>query len=105
MNVWEGWRRLKCAWWALREDSCDCPQQDALEVLCRVFDDGADVAHQEWLEWYKPDEWFHPSRALGAFIYQRLSRTPDFQRGLRDGYAQAAREMRNAVDQLKGDKT
>ena len=27
----EMWRRLKCAWWALREESCDCPQQDAPE--------------------------------------------------------------------------
>ena len=70
----EMWRRIKCAWWALREESCDCPQQDALEVLCRVFDDGADVAHQEWLEWYKPTHWLHPSRALGAFIRLRLDR-------------------------------
>jgi len=71
MTAREFWRRIKSAWWALREESCDCPQQDALEVLCRVFDDGADVAHQEWLEWYDPTKWLHPSRALGAFIYRR----------------------------------
>lgn len=49
-------------------------QQTALEVLCRVFDDGADVAHDEWLTWYKSSEWLHPSRALGAFIRLRLER-------------------------------
>ena len=101
----EFWRRLRCAWWTLREESCDCVQQDALEVLCRVFDDGADVAHDEWLKWYKPEEWFHPSRALGAFIYQRLSRTSDFQRGWNEGCATAAREIGNTVDRPKGDKT
>jgi hypothetical protein len=68
----EFWRRLQCAWWALREESCDCPQQDALEVLCRVFDD--DESHDEWLEWYEPADWLSPSRALGAFIYLRLKR-------------------------------
>ncbi len=102
MNVRDWWRRLKCAWWTLREESCDCPQQDALEVLCRVFDDGADVAHQEWLEWYKPSQWLHPwINAPSARDDRRLFITSDFQRGWRDGYAQAAREIRNAVDGLK----
>lgn len=45
--------------------------QTALEVLCRVFEDGADAGFQEWLAWYKPEQWFHPSRALGAFIWKR----------------------------------
>ena len=103
MNVRDWWRRLRCAWWTLCEESCDCPQQDALEVLCRVFDDGADVAHQEWLEWYKPTDWLHPSRALGAFIYRRLSRGSEYQRGWRAGNASAVREIRNVVDRLKGE--
>lgn len=47
---------------------------DALQILCRVFDDGADVAYLEWLEWRKPSDWMHPSRALGAFIHMRLER-------------------------------
>ena len=51
----------------------DLWQSDALEVLCRVFDDGADVAHDEWLAWYKPSEWLNPYRALGAFIRNRLA--------------------------------
>ncbi len=47
---------------------------DALEVLCRVFDDGADAAFEEWTAWYDPKEWLGPSRALGAFIRKRLER-------------------------------
>jgi hypothetical protein len=49
---------------------------DALEVLCRVFDDGVDVAYYEWLEWYRPEQWLGHSRALGAFIRQRLDGHP-----------------------------
>ena len=43
----------------------------ARNVLCRVFLDGADKAMDEWLDWYDPREWFHFSRALGAFIWRR----------------------------------
>lgn len=46
--------------------------QTALAVLSRVFDDGPETALPEFLEWYKPSEWLHWSRALGAFIYNRL---------------------------------
>jgi hypothetical protein len=58
-------------------DSPPSPDTDevnanALEILCRVFDDGADVAMEEWYAWYNPDEWWHWSRALGAFIRLRL---------------------------------
>lgn len=45
---------------------------EALEVLCRVFDDGVDAAMEEWRAWYKPSEWMHPARGLGVFIRQRL---------------------------------
>ena len=45
----------------------------ALEVLCRVFEDGADAGYDEWLAWYKPEQWLHPSSALGGFIAQRLA--------------------------------
>lgn len=45
-----------------------------LQVLCRVFDDGVDVALPEWREWYKPSEWLGFSRGLGAFIRTRLMR-------------------------------
>jgi hypothetical protein len=44
----------------------------ALEVLCRVFEDGADARHDKWLDWYDPTKWMHPSRALGAFISLEL---------------------------------
>lgn len=54
---------------------CDCadPSVVAMQVLCRVFSDGADAFSQEWLSWYNPKDWLHWSRALGAFIYQRLT--------------------------------
>ena len=55
------------------DDELEDAHQMALEVLCRVFDDGADVGFQEWLAWYKPAEWIAPSRALGAFIHERLA--------------------------------
>jgi hypothetical protein len=45
---------------------------DVLQVLCRVFDDGADQGMDEWLAWYKPEHWFHSARGLGAFIFTRL---------------------------------
>jgi hypothetical protein len=45
---------------------------DALEVLCRVFEDGADARHDKWLDWYDPTKWLHPSRSLGAFISLEL---------------------------------
>lgn len=45
----------------------------ALEVLCRVFDDGADVGMDEWLRWRDPSQWLNPQRALGAFIRRRLN--------------------------------
>lgn len=47
----------------------------ALEILCRVFDDGADEGMQEWLAFDKTG-WLSPQRALGAFIYRRLERKP-----------------------------
>lgn len=43
----------------------------ALEVLCRVFDDGADDGVQEWLAFDKSG-WLSSERALGAFIRGRL---------------------------------
>lgn len=43
-----------------------------LQVLCRVFDDGADRAMEEWFAWYRPGQWLGFSRALGAFIRQRV---------------------------------
>ena len=43
------------------------------EILCRVFDDGADAGMTEWRAWYKPTEWLHWSRALGAFIRLRAA--------------------------------
>lgn len=46
----------------------------ALQVLCRVFDDGADEGFQEWLVWYDPTSWLSAQRALGAFIHERLER-------------------------------
>ena len=48
----------------------------ALEVLCRVFDDGADDGFGEWLAFDK-SRFLHWSRALGAFIRQRLGETLD----------------------------
>ena len=54
----------------------------ALEVICRVFDDGADRGFEEWRNWRDPGDWLSPQRALGAFIRRRLngsaaSATPD----------------------------
>lgn len=46
----------------------------ALEVLCRVFDDGADVAMPEFVAWYNPSQWLDWSRGLGAFIRTRIDR-------------------------------
>lgn len=46
----------------------------ALEVLCRVFDDGADRGFDEWRQWRDPGDWLSPQRALGAFIRKRLNR-------------------------------
>jgi hypothetical protein len=45
----------------------------ALQVLCRVFEDGADVAIDEWREWYKPEQWLWHARGLGSFIASRLA--------------------------------
>ncbi len=45
----------------------------ALEVLCRVFDDGADKGFDEWRHWRDPGDWLSPQRALGAFIRRRLA--------------------------------
>ena len=45
----------------------------ALEVLCRVFDDGADKGYREWLD-YDQTQWLWWGRALGGFIRQRLDR-------------------------------
>lgn len=45
---------------------------DALEVLCRVFPDGADARFEKWKAFYRPKDWLRPSRALGAFIYTEL---------------------------------
>lgn len=46
----------------------------ALQILCRVFDDGADVAMEEWLA-YDKAKWLSPERALGGFIRSRLDRS------------------------------
>lgn len=54
------------------EPEADWADQIALEVLCRVFDDGADAGIAEWREFNKSG-WMHWSRALGAFIRGRLS--------------------------------
>jgi hypothetical protein len=43
----------------------------ALEILCRVFDDGADAGFEEWLVFDKSG-FLHWSRALGAFIRGRI---------------------------------
>jgi hypothetical protein len=50
------------------------PEADdvALQVLCRVFDDGADRKYDHWLKWYDPTQWLHYSRALGAFIWMNM---------------------------------
>lgn len=58
------------AW--LREALDAAHDMDVLNVLCRVFDDGADVAMDEWHAWYKPSDWLSVARGLGAFIHQRL---------------------------------
>lgn len=71
-------RRFRAAWRAFRSPEnweCDCPTLDAVEVLCRVFDD-QDAALEDWRAWYRPEEWLHPSRALGAFIWHRMRRFP-----------------------------
>jgi len=52
----------------------------ALEVLCRVFDDGAEREVYEFRDWYKPSQWLGFSRALGAFIRKRLDEQPHHQR-------------------------
>lgn len=57
----------------------------ALEVLCRVFPDGADEAMEEWRAWYKPGAWMHPARALGAFIFRRLLATRQLTGWEREG--------------------
>jgi len=69
-----------------REQADGC----ALEILCRVFHDGADEAFQEW-QAFDRSGWFHWSRALGAFIATRLARDPAYQRGVREGLQQAIR--------------
>lgn len=53
---------------------CECRDADSvvLEVLCRVFHDGADQGMEEWRAFYQPEEWLGWPRALGAFIYTRL---------------------------------
>lgn len=40
---------------------------DAANILCRAFDD-FDAAMEEFREWYKPSDWLHGYRGLGAFI-------------------------------------
>lgn len=57
-------------------EHCDggMDENDVLQVLCRVFDDGADVAMDEWREWYKPEQWLGRARAVGAFIRGRVER-------------------------------
>ena len=74
-----------------REEADRC----ALEILCRVFHDGADEAFEEWLA-FDRSGWFHWSRALGAFIAQRLAREPAYQAGLREGLQQAIRLINGA---------
>lgn len=71
----------------------------ALEVLCRVFDDGADVAMDEWLAWYQPGQWFTMSRALGAFIRQRLHGA---HQALEEHLSPAERSARMATVQRTG---
>ncbi len=62
------------AWAETPDGKLDDAHSMAFAVLCRVFDDGADVAMEEWRAWYEPGDWFTASRALGAFIRQRLEK-------------------------------
>ena len=55
------------------EPDDDDGTQEALEILCRAFHNGADVVYPEWLAWYDRSQWLTWSRALGAFIYRKLN--------------------------------
>ncbi len=54
-------------------DECASMIDVSREVLCRVFDDGADAGWDEWLTFDKSG-WFWWGRALGAFIRIRADR-------------------------------
>ncbi len=58
---------------------CAAMTDVAREVLCRVFDDGADEGLQEWLDFDKSG-WLWWGRALGAFIRIRLNRLREAER-------------------------
>lgn len=50
---------------------------EAAEILCRIFTDGADEAHEEWQDFIAKGGWLNWSRGLGAFIGQRVRERPD----------------------------
>jgi hypothetical protein len=58
-----------------------------------VGHDGADQGMEEWFAWYKPEQWFHSARALGAFIYTRLKPERDELSALRSEVAKLQKEM------------
>lgn len=93
-------------------EDCAGMSEVAREVLCRVFDDGADKGMDEWQDFYAKGGWFWWGRALGAFIRvrlddmaadgsqvrllnERLSRLYEINRELRDAAPDAA--IRSAV--------
>jgi hypothetical protein len=59
---------------APEHDDCATMEDVTREVFCRVWEDGADAAMEEWRAWYKPSDWLWWGRGVGAFIYQRNKR-------------------------------
>lgn len=70
---------------------------DVRSVLARVFDDGVDVAYDEWRAYYQPDAWLSCERALGAFIRQRLLLSQTFPDA-----AEGCEVPRRAEDSTRG---
>ena len=56
------------------EERSGMDENDVVQILCRVFEDAMDEggAYGQWRAWYKPADWFHRSRAFGAFLYTLL---------------------------------
>jgi hypothetical protein len=65
---------LRAAVAAPEHDDCATMEDVTREVFCRVWEDGADAAMEEWRAWYKPSDWLWWGRGVGAFIYQRNKR-------------------------------
>jgi hypothetical protein len=83
---------------ALLQPDDDLSMNDCLQVLCRVFP--VDDAWDEWLAWYRPAEWLHVYRALGAFIFGRLKAErmqAAENRALAEGKLAAAKQAFHAV--------